>query len=164
MDPFLESISKAVKPKQLVTALRYAQAPARVGGGNTRNGAVAQRMALRAKAGTPAPSANAAFDGINAAMKAPKPAPSYNSDALARGMAGAAPKGPRVTKPSEGAVASGNQAANDAARAVKGRADRNRKLKLVGYTGAGVVGSGGAVVGADALNDKRKAKRARLAG
>lgn len=63
---------------------------------------------------------------------------------------------PKPVAPTQQAVDAGNQAVMDARRAVQSRANTRRKAKIVAGTGAAVVGSGGAVLGADAIHDRRK--------
>lgn len=143
-DAFGVAKALADTPKVFQPLLRYGNQIARVGGTQSRTGqAVRQRLALKASAGQPAASSRAAFDGINEAMKAPKAAPSN------AGMEGLSRAMNQITAPKAAPVAP--------------KPDR-RRLKRAAVIGGTALGSGGVVLGADALNDRRKAKRAQLAG
>lgn len=168
-----EQVAKAMKPKQLVTVLRYSKAPANVGGSGSRMGAAAKaRIAARQSAGQPAESLSRAFAGMGQAAKAPKPAlsPSAGQDALARGMAGATAKpkgplpGPKPKAPTQRVVGDlfaerGNQATMDASRAVRGRASRKRKLVAAGGTAGLAAAGGGTVLAVDHARGRKKGGR-----
>lgn len=164
-----EQVAKAYVPKQMVTLLRYSKAPAKVGGSGSRMGPAANaRVAARQNAGRPAESLTRAFAGMGRAQ-APKPAvnPAAGQEAFTRAMAGATAKpkgptpGPKPKPPTKPAARDlfaerGNRVVATArARA----ADRKRKVKFVAGTSAAAAGSGGAVLGIDAINDRRKAGR-----
>jgi hypothetical protein len=161
-----EAIAKAMVPKQLVTALRYSQGTAKVGGSGSRlGGAAKNRLAQKEKAGQPAESLTRAFNGMNLKPKAAPAGPTAGQEAFTRGMAGAtAPKAPRVTKPTNEAAAAGNQATNDARGAMRGRANRQRTDRIIaGTAGTAAVGSLG-VLGYDkATRRQAKSKRVSVA-